>query len=132
MNRFANSLSPITSNATVSHKFHISCSAKLIVTERVSLCLHLLRLRPTPAKLKEWNNGSVEPHQTHVTKGWTEFLKELAPPSGFDEMREPDGKNEERRKLLAQIYDIAKREEDYKNGEIGLYRFECVLGSTFD
>lgn len=116
----------------VSHQLHIPCSAKLIVTERVSLCLHLLRLRPTPAKLKEWNKSSVEPHQTHVTKGWTEFLKELAPPSCLDDAREPDGKIEERKKLLAQIYDIAKREEDYLNGEIGLYHTECLSGSTLD
>jgi hypothetical protein len=55
-----------------------------------------------------------------VTRGWTEFLKELAPPSIFDETREPDDKTEERQKLLAQAYDLARREEEYKDGDIGL------------
>lgn len=102
-----------------------------MMTERVNLCLHLLRLRPTPAQLKEWNSSSVKPHHTHMTKGWTEFLRELAPPSIFDEARELDGgKTEERKKLLAQIYDLAKQEEDYQNGEIGLYHFSymhCII-----
>jgi hypothetical protein len=95
-------------------------STRLTETERINLCIHLLRLRPTPAQLKAWNKGCVEPHQTHVTRGWTEFLKELAPPSIFDEMREPDDKTEERQKLLAQAYDLARREEEYKDGDIGL------------
>jgi hypothetical protein len=56
-----------------------------------------------------------------VTKGWTNFLKELAPPEiVFDEKREPDDKTEERQKLLAQAYDLAYREEQYVNSEIGL------------
>jgi len=81
-----------------------------------------LRLRPTPEELKEWNNGCVEPHQTHVNKGWTEFLKELAPLGIFDDMREPEGKEQqERQRLLAQIYDLGKKEEEYKNGEIGMW-----------
>jgi hypothetical protein len=89
--------------------------------ERISLCLHLLRLRPTPEDLKQWNKGCVEPHQTHVAKGWTEFLKELAPPSIFDDMREPEIKEQqERQKLLSQIYDLTKKEEEYRTGEIGL------------
>lgn len=86
-----------------------------------------MRLRPTPAQLKKWNKGTAEPHQTHVTKGWTEFLKELAPPSIFDEMREPDDKKDERQKLLAQTYDLAKREEEYKNGDIGWSHLDSVL-----
>ncbi|KAM0714364.1 hypothetical protein Q7P37_010151 [Cladosporium fusiforme] len=86
--------------------------------ERINLCLHLLRLRPDPAKLKEWNEGSIEPHQTHLTKGWTEFLMELAPPSIFVELRESDDKTQHRQKLLAQIYELASREEDFERGDI--------------
>jgi hypothetical protein len=56
-----------------------------------------------------------------VAKGWTEFLKELAPPSIFDDMREPEIKEQqERQKLLSQIYDLTKKEEEYRTGEIGL------------
>jgi hypothetical protein len=116
----------------VSQQGRILSSAGLTETERISLCVHLLRLRPTPAQLKEWNKGCVEPHQTHVAKGWTEFLKELAPPSMFDEMREPDDKREEREKLLAQAYDLAKREEQYEEGEIGMCFSNCVKASLTD
>ena len=77
-------------------------------------------MRPTPAQLKEWNKNCVEPHPTHVNKGWTEFLKALAPPSTCDDPRGTDDKTEERQKLLAQIYDLAEREERYLDGEIGL------------
>jgi hypothetical protein len=55
-----------------------------------------------------------------VNKGWTEFLKSLAPPSTVNDSREPDDKTEERQKLLAQIYDLAEREERYLEGEIGV------------
>lgn len=94
--------------------------ATLTATERINLCLHLLRLRPTPAQLKEWNRDCVEPHKTHVNKGWTAFLRELAPPSIVDDSREPDDKTEERQKLLAQVYELTEREERYLDGEIGL------------
>ena len=43
----------------------------------------------------------------------------LAPPSTCDDSREPDDKTEGRQKLLAQIYDLAEREERYLDGEIG-------------
>lgn len=39
----------------------------------------------------------------------------------FDENREQDDKTEERSKLLAQVYELAKREEEYQDGEIGLF-----------
>ena len=97
-----------------------SFKTSLTGTERINLCLHLLRLRPTPAQLKEWNKNCVEPHPTHVNQGWTEFLKTLAPPSTCDDPRGTDDKTEERQKLLAQIYDLAEREERYLDGEIGL------------
>lgn len=45
---------------------------------------------------------------------------ELAPPSIFDKLKEPGDKTQQRRKLLAQIYDLARREEDYQMGDIGL------------
>lgn len=129
----ASFLSLITSHALVSHQCGVFGDTILMTTERVNLCLHLLRLRPTPAQLKEWNKSSIEAHHTHATKGWTEFLRELAPPSIFDEARELDGdKIEERKKLLAQIYDLAKREEDYLNGEIGMYHSQCAYGIIAD
>jgi hypothetical protein len=91
-----------------------------------------LRLRPSPEELKKWNKGCVEPHQTHVMKGWTEFLKELAPPGIFDDMREPEGKEQqERQRLLAQIYDLARKEEDYENGGIGSWFKHQVILSAF-
>jgi len=118
---FVVSWNQITSSAMVSQCSNSLFRAALTRTERIHLCLHLLRLRPTPAQLKQWNKDCAEPHQTHVTKGWTEFLKELAPPAVvFDESREPSDKTEERQKLLAQAYDLAYREEQYVNGEIGL------------
>jgi hypothetical protein len=104
----------------VSQYINASLRTALTETERINLCLHLLRLRPTPAQLKEWNRDCVEPHKTHVNKGWTAFLRELAPPSTVDDSREPDDKTEERQKLLAQVYDLAEREERYLDGEIGL------------
>ena len=55
-----------------------------------------------------------------MNKGWTAFLRELAPPSSVDDSREPDDKTEERQKLLAQVYELAEREERYLDGEIGL------------
>lgn len=104
----------------VSRDVTTSLRVALTGTERINLCLHLLRLRPTPAQLKEWNKDCVEPHPTHVNRGWTDFLRELAPPSAVDDLREPDDKTEERKKLLAQVYELAEREERYLDGEIGL------------
>jgi hypothetical protein len=121
MRSFVSLWNQITSSAMVSRYSNRNLRAALTGTERIHLCLHLLRLRPTPAQLKQWNKDCVEPHKTHVTKGWTNFLKELAPPEiVFDEKREPDDKTEERQKLLAQAYDLAYREEQYVNSEIGL------------
>jgi hypothetical protein len=120
MRRIASSWNLITSSAMVSQYINASLRTALTETERINLCLHLLRLRPTPAQLKEWNRDCVEPHKTHVNKGWTAFLRELAPPSTVDDSREPDDKTEERQKLLAQVYDLAEREERYLDGEIGL------------
>jgi len=94
-------------------------TAVLTGPERIALCLHLLRLRPTPAQLKAWNKDCIPPHPTHVNKGWTEFLMEIAPPKIFAEARVPDEKTEDRQRLLAQAYDLAQREERYLDGEIG-------------
>lgn len=71
-----------------------------------------------------WNKGSVKPDQTHVDKGWTGFLAELAPLSIFNKTREPDSRTEAREKLLAQIYELVKLEELYKTNELGLYQSE--------
>lgn len=121
---FASLWNLITSNAMVSRDVTTSLRTALTGTERINLCLHLLRLRPTPAQLKEWNKDCVEPHPTHVNRGWTDFLRELAPPSTVDDSREPDDKTEERKKLLAQVYELAEREEKYLDGEIGLLHSE--------
>lgn len=117
----------ITSNAMVCRDVTTSLRAALTGTERINLCLHLLRLRPTPAQLKEWNKDCVEPHPTHVNRGWTDFLKELAPPSTVDDSREPDDKTEERKKLLAQVYELAEREERYLDDEIGLLHSDYMI-----
>ncbi|KAF2171078.1 hypothetical protein M409DRAFT_51301 [Zasmidium cellare ATCC 36951] len=87
--------------------------------ERMTLCLHLLRLRPTPAQLKEWNEDKSEPHPTHLTKGWTEFLQELAGASVFDDLQKEDKKKTELKKeLLRHMYEVAELEEKYCNGEV--------------
>jgi hypothetical protein len=65
-------------------------------------------------------------------KGWTEFLKELAPPGIFDDMREPEGKEQQQRqRLLARIYDLTKKEEEYATGEIGLWLQHRIIPLAF-
>jgi hypothetical protein len=132
MRSFANLLNPITSSVMVSQHVTTARRAALIGTERINLCLHLLRLRPTPAQLKEWNKNCVEPHPSHVNKGWTAFLKELAPPSTCDDLRDKDDKSAERQKLLAQVYELAEREERYVDGEIGLWHSNCKIALLAD
>lgn len=95
---------------------------KLLLTEveRMTLCIHLLRLRPTPAQLKEWNDDKSDPHPTHVARGWTAFLKELAGASVFDDLqKEEKRKTESRKDLLSELYEVASMEEAFVNGEIG-------------
>ena len=69
--------------------------------------------------LRVWNDEKVEPHVTHKTRGWTAFLKEAAPPSMLCEMREPNTVMEKRQKLLEQLYEVARLEEEYLLGAIG-------------
>jgi hypothetical protein len=89
--------------------------------ERLELCLSLLRLRPNPKALKAWNKDTVEPHHTHVTRGWTQFLEELAPPSLLSEMREPEKRTQRRQKALNDLYKVALMEQDYLEGAIGTH-----------
>lgn len=84
----------------------------------MKLCLHLLTLRPTPEQLREWNNGSTEPHPTHVNKGWTAFLEELAGPSIFDDLpKESEDRTRRRKDLMRQMYEVAALEESYLAGK---------------
>lgn len=92
----------------------------------MELCLHLLRLRPDPAQLKAWNNNDVDPNPTHVTEGWTAFLNELAGPEIFDDLpKESPEKTKTRLALMAQMYQIARMEEDYQTGARGSLSSHC-------
>jgi hypothetical protein len=72
--------------------------------------------------LKIYNWSEVEPHQTHVKKGWTQFLKEVGHPDMFDNKREPKCEAQQnRKKLLAQIYQVLILEQEYKKGGAGLF-----------
>lgn len=88
--------------------------------ERMKLCLHLLRLRPSPEQLKAWNQDKTEPHVIHRTVGWTAFLQDLAGVDIFDDLPKEDLKRTvQRQELLRQMYDVAKMEEEYQIGGIG-------------
>lgn len=88
--------------------------------ERVKLCLHLLRLRPTPKQLTEWNGGVAEPHKTHVNEGWTAFLRELASKKILDEIPVDSlDKAKQRPKVMDNMYMMAQAEEDYLEGARG-------------
>lgn len=90
------------------------------------LCLHLLRLRPTPAQLEQWNRFDTAPSKTHQLRGWTAWLKELAGPEIFDDLpREPCHRTKYRRELMAQMYEVAEMEEDYLNDAIGTCNIDC-------
>jgi hypothetical protein len=57
-----------------------------------------------------------------VKKGWTQFLEEVGPPDMFDDKREPKGEAQQnRKKLLAQIYQVLTLEQEYKEGGAGLF-----------
>ncbi|CZT17899.1 uncharacterized protein RCC_03736 [Ramularia collo-cygni] len=87
--------------------------------ERMQLCLHLLRLRPTPQQLRAWNNNHTEDNKTHVRCGWTAFLKELAGPDVFDDLpKEAPNRVRLRQNLLAQMYEVAAMEEQLEKDEI--------------
>lgn len=86
----------------------------------MKLCLHLLRLRPSPQQLKAWNDDTTEIHKTHEHCGWTEFLRELAGPDLFDDLpKEAPNRVKLRQTLLAQMYAVAAMEEEFQKDERG-------------
>nr|OQO22009.1 hypothetical protein B0A51_11958 [Rachicladosporium sp. CCFEE 5018]OQO22239.1 hypothetical protein B0A51_10725 [Rachicladosporium sp. CCFEE 5018] len=86
--------------------------------ERLNLCVHLLRLRPTPDQLATWNHDNAEIRNTHRTQGWTEFLEELAGESVVCAVGGPGDKEGKRKELLKQLYHVAKLEQDFVDGAI--------------
>ncbi|RMX70864.1 hypothetical protein D0869_16219, partial [Hortaea werneckii] len=89
--------------------------------ERNILLLHLLRLRPTPEQLKAWNKDTTEPSKTHRFRGWTAFLRELAPVDSLDDVSPTDKKMVHyRRQLFKELYDVAEMEQEWK--EFGIDR----------
>ncbi|KAI7715358.1 hypothetical protein KC322_g2948 [Hortaea werneckii] len=89
--------------------------------ERNILLLHLLRLRPTPEQLKAWNKDTTEPNKTHRFRGWTAFLRELAPVDSLDDVSPTDKKMVHyRRHLFKELYDVAEMEQEWK--EFGIDR----------
>ncbi|RMZ18299.1 hypothetical protein D0862_00401 [Hortaea werneckii] len=89
--------------------------------ERNILLLHLLRLRPTPEQLKAWNKDTTEPNKTHRFRGWTAFLRELAPVDSLDDVSPTDKKMVHyRRRLFKELYDVAEMEQEWK--EFGIDR----------
>ncbi|KAI7285244.1 hypothetical protein KC345_g1797 [Hortaea werneckii] len=89
--------------------------------ERNILLLHLLRLRPTPEQLKAWNKDTTEPNKTHRFRGWTAFLRELAPVDSLDDVSPTDKKMVRyRRQLFKELYDVAEMEQEWK--EFGIDR----------
>ncbi|EME43175.1 hypothetical protein DOTSEDRAFT_72529 [Dothistroma septosporum NZE10] len=88
-------------------------------TERMELCLHLLRLRPDPDQLKIWNKDKTEPNSTHLYHGWTAFLKESAGAEIFDELPKEDKvRTESRKAMMEQMYRVAQLEQDFLDGAI--------------
>lgn len=87
--------------------------------ERMGLCLHLLRLRPTPSQLEEWNRYDTPPSKTHTERGWTAWLEELAGPEVFDEVpKEATHRLKYRRQLMKDMYEVARMEEEYLGGSL--------------
>ncbi|KAM3417661.1 hypothetical protein BST61_g5897 [Cercospora zeina] len=87
--------------------------------ERTGLCLHFLRLRPSPDQLKKWNRYDTEPSKTHIERGWTAWLRELAGHEVFDDLpKNSSHRIEHRRCLMDQMYAVAQMEEDFANGAI--------------
>ncbi|KAK6437030.1 hypothetical protein LTR95_006778 [Oleoguttula sp. CCFEE 5521] len=86
--------------------------------ERLNLCMHLLRLRPTPDQLAVWNHDNAEVRNTHRTQGWTEFLQELAGEPVVCAIGGPEDKEGKRKELLKKLYCVAKLEQDFVDGAI--------------
>jgi hypothetical protein len=91
--------------------------------ERMALCLHLLRLRPTADQLAEWygSNDATEVKEKYAREGWTEFLKQMTPTDVFAGLDcSYDEKRRRRMAIMEQMWNVAKLEEQCKNGEIGM------------
>lgn len=89
--------------------------------ERMGLCLHLLRLRPSPSQLEEWNRYDTPPSKTHIERGWTAWLEELAGPEVFDEVpKDASHRLKYRRQLMKDMYEVARMEEEYLGGALGM------------
>lgn len=100
-------------------------------TERMDLCLHLLRLRPDPEQLRIWNEDKTEPNPIHEYQGWTAFLKDSAGAEIFDELPKEDKVRTEKRKyLMEQMYDVAQFEQDFLDGGVGEYLL-CLVFPIF-
>lgn len=98
------------------------------MTARVTLLIHLLRLRPSPQQLNTWNEDNTDYNETHVRQGWTAFLEEIAGPETIDECPKVSvEKAERRRKYLSQIYELAGMEEEYKRDDRGTNILACPL-----
>lgn len=102
----------------------------------MALCLHILRLRPSPQELKAWNRDEADakqPTKTHEQGYWTAFLKELAPPTILDDLSagEPIEKIERKRKIMLKMYEIAEKEECYADEGCGEH-CRCLLLLSFE
>ena len=90
---------------------------------RTSLCLHILRLRPSSQQLKKWNGDLYVPNKTLETRGWTAFLQEQTQFSsmlvGLGKSPEPEEKLRLRQKILDDLYHIAGEEEGFLKGDRG-------------
>ncbi|QIW99585.1 hypothetical protein AMS68_005103 [Peltaster fructicola] len=86
--------------------------------KRLNLCLHLLRLRPKPGQLQEWNGDPEMPHSSHNLSEWTKFLQHTASIDVLKDLRESEQSIESRVKYLKELYTVAQMEEDYLNDAI--------------
>lgn len=96
------------------HSTVTGCTNADLSVERTRLCMHILRLRPTPQHLASWNSSTTEHNKVHASSGWTEFLRSLAGPNIFDDLTDQrSDKLKLRRALLSEIYSIAALEEQF-------------------
>ncbi|KAK4569902.1 hypothetical protein LTR86_002871 [Recurvomyces mirabilis] len=85
--------------------------------ERNELLIHILRLRPTPAKLLVMNRDKCEPLESQVFESWTAFLRSLAPLTCCNDLKPNDKSTKTKRTdLLREIYDVAEKEENFLEG----------------
>lgn len=87
--------------------------------------MHIIRLRPTPEDLEEWNSDMEDPtlkHRALKADTWTGFLHESTQKNIFDALGktpEPEDKLRLRDNVLKQLYYVAAAEEAYIKGERG-------------